>query len=73
MRRYWWLSGHYLVLTGFDREAGIVYYADPNGAETGSVDYESFICDKWYYSPSNPAEYNVARWDGEWMGFYSQK
>ncbi|HNY64829.1 MAG TPA: C39 family peptidase [Deltaproteobacteria bacterium] len=70
LRRSSYLSGHYVVVTGYDTASGKVYYADPNGPGSGEVSKTSFIKDKWYVSPDNSASYYRARWDGEWMGFY---
>lgn len=66
----WLLSGHYLVLTGYDKERKKVFYADPNRGQEGAVSLDRFLKEKWYRSPSNEADYNLAYWDGEWMGFY---
>jgi hypothetical protein len=73
LRRSWYLPGHYLVLTGYDREKKQVYYTDPNGGMPGAIDKDSFIREKWYASPTNAAGHYRARWDGEWFGFYIRK
>ncbi|MCP4131741.1 MAG: hypothetical protein GY754_12250 [bacterium] len=73
MYRSWPYGGSYLVLTGYDEETGMVYYADSgSGGELGSVSYNDFITAKWYRSPGNSAYYYRARWDGEWFGFYHE-
>ncbi len=75
IKRYWFLHGHYLVLTGYDAENETVYYADPNGGSIGEVGYEDFIEEKWYRSPNLQGFRSWlfrGRWDGEWMGFYRE-
>jgi hypothetical protein len=70
LKRYFLLSGHYIVLTGYDHITEIVHYVDPSGGQKRTISYEEFIKDKWYVSAENRASWYRARWDGEWMGFY---
>ena len=47
LKRYWWLSGHYLVLIGYDESAGIVYYADPSGGTISDMLHEPRPPQRW--------------------------
>ncbi len=71
LKRLYLFSGHYVVLIGYDESENRVYYADPNKGRICSAAYDDFIREKFYVSPDNSAAYYRARWDGEWMGFYT--
>lgn len=66
------LTGHYMVLVGFDPQHKNVYYIDPNrdmeAPVVQSVGLESFLDKQWYESPDNPL-IPYGYWDGTWIGF----
>ncbi len=72
LKRFWFLWGHYIVLTGYDDINGVIYYADPNGALLNTVTIDDFIKKNWYLHKGDPI-YMQARWDGKWIGFYTNK
>ncbi len=73
------LSGHYIVLTGYNAGAERVYYVDPNRKEKDSViqsvPLKDFLENRWYHSPDYSLTWPVpdASWDGTWIGFYHRK
>jgi hypothetical protein len=76
LKRIWPLSGHYLIIAGFDEAKQMVKFVDPNSEYGGILVQEiplaEFIADKWYRSPSYPWWYPKAGWDGKWLGFYRE-
>ena len=70
------LSGHYMVLVGYDSEKKLVYYVDPNkneGVPAGQcVKIREFLNSGWYSSPDNSLVPD-AYWDGTWIGFKHSK
>ena len=72
LKRFWFLWGHYIVLTGYDDINEVIYYADPNGALLNTINIDDFIGKNWYLHKGDPI-YMQARWDGKWIGFYPNK
>lgn len=66
------LSGHFMVLVGFDPHDKTVYYVDPNRDEDSpvvqGVGLSDFLNSQWYESPENTLT-PYGYWDGTWIGF----
>lgn len=66
------VTGHYMVLAGYDPGKKVVYYIDPNRDEDSPViqrvDLHDFLYSQWYESPDNMLIPN-GYWDGTWIGF----
>ena len=65
-------TGHYIILAGYDANAGIIYYVNPNwgachstGSKLESVTFDAFLNTDWYSCGESPAS-----WDGKWFVFY---
>ena len=69
--RNWIWGGHYVVLVGWDKSRGIVYYMNPSGKnKLYSTSYYKFINKKFYKSGSwwSPS----ARWDGRGVTYFKK-
>ena len=66
------LTGHFMVLVGYDPRHGIVYFVDPNKDDSSpdvqSIGLYDFLNSQWYESPENPLT-PYGYWDGTWIGF----
>jgi len=66
------LTGHFMVLVGYDPRHRVVYYVDPNRDDgvpaVQNVDLYDFLNTQWYESPENPLT-AYGYWDGTWIGF----
>lgn len=67
------LTGHFMVIAGYDPRHKTVYYVDPNKADDApdvqSVALSDFLNSQWYESPESPLT-PYGYWDGTWIGFW---
>lgn len=64
--------GHYIVVIGYDKKSGNVYYVDPNEKDLSrivrKIDYDAFANTRWYVG-NVPKLWGNAGWSGKFLSF----